>query len=63
MISREEIWGELFSKIKGDSEDMPEVRFEFILQSAMLEVLLDNRDLLLEIKDGLAPRIKPPWGP
>ena len=35
-----------------------------------LEVLLDNRDLLVEIKDGLidvenslAPRRKPPWGP
>ena len=28
-----------------------------------LEVLLDNRDLLVGIKDGLTPRVKPPWGP
>ncbi len=56
MLDRKEIWKELLSKIKadtGDIDDMPEVSHEFVLQSAILEVLLDNRDLLVNIKDGL----------
>jgi len=53
METREEIWRAIISNIKSDLGEDAKVRPDFVLQSAMLEVLLDNRDLLVDIKDGL----------
>jgi len=53
MMTRKEIWEMVFSKL--DLGGMPEVTLEFLLQSVMLEVLLDNRDLLVEMRDLLVP--------
>ena len=54
MLDRKEIWEELFLKIKGDTEGVLEGTSDFVLQSAILEVMLDNRDLLVGITERLS---------